>query len=89
MEGVSVKFPAAIDAYRAEQTQKARARHERAQARHLWKHHATRCAVIGCNFTRIKGWSTCGRGDHYSLSKPLAGSGRIDPIPTSTRKESP
>jgi hypothetical protein len=46
-----------------------------------WKHRATRCAVIGCESTRRKGWSTCVRFDHYPLGKSLYGAGKIAPIP--------
>ncbi len=38
-----------------------------------WKHVATRCAVEGCESTRRKGWSTCGRFDHYPLGVGLYG----------------
>lgn len=30
-----------------------------------WKHRATRCAVVSCERTRRKGWSTCPQ--HYPL----------------------
>lgn len=46
-----------------------------------WKHNATRCAVVGCERTRRKGWSTCSLSVHYSLGRSLYGAGRIEPIP--------
>lgn len=45
-----------------------------------WKYRATRCAVIGCDRTRRKGWSTCTLLAHYPAGKQLAGAGRIAPI---------
>lgn len=45
-----------------------------------WKELATRCAVVGCENTRAKGWSTCSRREHYQLGKRLKGAGRIEPI---------
>lgn len=49
-----------------------------------WKEAATRCAVIGCERTRNKGWSTCSA--HYSAGKSLYGAGRIAPIDPNTLK---
>jgi hypothetical protein len=46
-----------------------------------WKHRATRCAVEGCDRTRVKGWSTCALMAHKPLGQSLYGAGRIDPIP--------
>jgi hypothetical protein len=46
-----------------------------------WKHRATRCAVEGCERTRVKGHSTCSLLTHHRLGKPLAGAGKIEPIP--------
>lgn len=46
-----------------------------------WKHTATRCAVEGCEATRVKGWSTCRDLRHHALGKSLYGAGRIAPIP--------
>lgn len=45
-----------------------------------WKQTATRCAVIGCERTRVKGWSTCLRWNHYPAGRSLYGAGRIAPI---------
>ena len=45
-----------------------------------WKHTATRCAVEGCDRTRVKGWSTCALIAHKPLGKQLAGAGRIDKL---------
>lgn len=45
-----------------------------------WKHTATRCAVIGCDRQRRKGWSTCSTAAHHALGKSLYGAGRIAPI---------
>ncbi len=45
-----------------------------------WKHNATRCAVIGCERTRKKGWSTCTLWNHYPAGRSLYGAGRIAPI---------
>lgn len=45
-----------------------------------WKHRATRCAVVGCDRQRVKGWSTCALIAHYKLGKSLYGAGHIEPI---------
>lgn len=45
-----------------------------------WKYRATRCAVVGCERTRVKGWSTCALRGHYAAGRKLAGAGRIEPI---------
>lgn len=45
-----------------------------------WKHTATRCAVVGCERQRRKGWSTCTSVAHYNLGRSLYGAGRIEPI---------
>lgn len=37
-----------------------------------WKHRATRCAVEGCEHTRVKGWTTCS-SSHYRLGVSLYG----------------
>jgi hypothetical protein len=50
-----------------------------------WKRRATRCAVEGCDRTRVKGWSTCRLLTHYGLGKSLYGAGKIDPIPAPRR----
>jgi hypothetical protein len=49
--------------------------------RRHWKNTATLCAVEGCERTRVKGWSTCARTWHKTQGKPLAGAGKIEPIP--------
>jgi hypothetical protein len=46
-----------------------------------WKYSATRCAVEGCERTRVKGWSTCGTYAHRPLGQSLYGAGKIEPIP--------
>lgn len=51
-----------------------------------WKHTATRCAVIGCDRQRRKGWSTCSLIAHYALGRSLYGAGRIEPIPAPDAK---
>ena len=51
-----------------------------------WKHRATRCAVVGCEATRRKGWSTCGKLDHFQAGQPLKGAGRIEPITLPERR---
>jgi hypothetical protein len=38
-----------------------------------WKHTATRCAVEGCERTRVKGWTTCAQVDHYAQGVSLYG----------------
>lgn len=38
-----------------------------------WKHHATRCAIDGCERTRLKGWTTCGLVDHHARGVSLYG----------------
>lgn len=45
-----------------------------------WKYRETRCAVIGCDRTRVKGWSTCSLIAHHERGKSLYGAGRIQPI---------
>ena len=45
-----------------------------------WKHTATRCAVVGCDRQRRKGWSTCTLAAHFKLGRSLCGAGRIEPI---------
>jgi len=45
-----------------------------------WKHNATRCAVIGCERTRVKGWSTCSLLTHHRAGQSLYGAGRITPV---------
>jgi hypothetical protein len=49
-----------------------------------WKHTATRCAVIGCERQRVKGWSTCNLMTHYPAGKSLYSAGRIAPIDPAT-----
>lgn len=51
-----------------------------------WKHRATRCAVEGCERTRVRRWSTCSLVSHYRLGKSLIGAGRIEPIPNPDRE---
>lgn len=46
-----------------------------------WKYKATRCAVVGCSRTRVKGWSTCATVAHKPLGQSLYGAGKIAPIP--------
>jgi len=50
-----------------------------------WKYTATRCAVVGCDRQRRKGWSTCSLIAHYALGRSLYGAGRIEPIPNPER----
>lgn len=38
-----------------------------------WKHNATRCAVEGCERTRVKGWTTCSIIGHHSIGRTLYG----------------
>jgi hypothetical protein len=38
-----------------------------------WKHAATRCAVEGCERTRVKGRTTCARIGHYERGVSLYG----------------
>jgi len=38
-----------------------------------WKYHATRCAVEGCERTRVKGHSTCSHLPHYNRGVSLYG----------------
>lgn len=38
-----------------------------------WKHRATRCAVEGCERTRMKGWTTCGVVSHFAQRVSLYG----------------
>lgn len=49
-----------------------------------WKQTATRCAVIGCERTRVKGWSTCSLLTHHRAGQSLYGAGRIAPIDPDT-----
>ena len=38
-----------------------------------WKHRATRCAIDGCERTRMKGWTTCTSAGHYVRGLSLYG----------------
>lgn len=38
-----------------------------------WKYTATRCAVDGCERTRVKGWSTCALISHRQQGVSLYG----------------
>jgi len=44
-----------------------------------WKHTATRCAVEGCERTRVKGWSTCALIAHHQQGVSLYGLKPSDP----------
>jgi hypothetical protein len=44
-----------------------------------WKHRATRCAVPGCERTRVKGRTTCSLIAHYAQGVSLYGLKPTDP----------
>lgn len=44
-----------------------------------WKHNATRCAVEGCDRTRVKGRTTCALLGHYERGVSLYGLKPGDP----------
>lgn len=44
-----------------------------------WKYNATRCAVEGCDRTRVKGRATCALLEHYERGVSLYGLKPGDP----------